>query len=72
MIKLYTNMEGNLLASDQTDNIVLVETEDGSGIKVYRRGQLLDTVGLGTSRIFRPDHDAMFVSDNGRVWLPQD
>jgi len=55
---------------DMSSGLVAVETEEGDGLMIYFEGRYLGTVGLGTYRLFRPDHDAYLVSPHGRAWRP--
>ena len=66
MMKYYMN-EGSCPFNDPKGLIV---RDDGDELAVYLDGKNLGSVPLGTERTFRPDQDAMFISDNGRVWKP--
>ena len=44
----------------------LVEMKDHRG-----EYKVIDKVSLETSRLFRPEHDAMYVSETGLIWKPE-
>ncbi len=69
IMEFFTNSNKQTL-QDMTEDGVIIRN-DGDSLAVFLDGKEIGTVPLGASRIFRPDHDVMFVSDSGRVWKPE-
>lgn len=51
-----------------TEGVSIVINRDKRSLDVYQSGKLLDSIPMGTYDIFRPDHDAAFISANGTEW----
>ncbi len=59
-----------------TSDYAIRPTDDGAKLEIYEKHRTkgwipVTTVPIGTHRLFRPDHDARFTSDAGRVWEPK-
>ena len=49
---------------------LVVDGDNENVLHLMEDGILRESFDLGPHRLFRPDHDAMFISKEGVVWRP--